>query len=304
MKITFLGTSAGESYPAIWCDCKNCTYAREHGGKNIRMNTGSMIDDDVLLDMNSCGFYTAARLGVSLTGIRHLLVTHPHEDHLTWEPLAWRKANPQAFDESIELEKRFSPRMTRIPTLTVHGNLHVRKWLVDPHPEYFTEEGNACMRFEDIRDGVEVVTEDDLSFIPVGAIHGGDGRSVGYLPEQGSHTFAHSYIIRRGGKCLLYALDTGGYKEDMLKLILSHRYDGVVMEGTFGLNDTEQVGHMNTQRNIAFRKLLMENGCIEESTPVFITHMAPHWTPPHDVYAPMMAEQGFIVAYDGLSYEI
>ena len=48
MKITFLGTSAGESYPAIWCDCPNCTYAREHGGKNIRMNTGSMIDDDIL----------------------------------------------------------------------------------------------------------------------------------------------------------------------------------------------------------------------------------------------------------------
>ena len=53
MKLTFLGTSAGESYPAIWCDCENCTYAREHGGKNIRMNTGSMIDDDILLDMNS-----------------------------------------------------------------------------------------------------------------------------------------------------------------------------------------------------------------------------------------------------------
>ena len=82
MKITFLGTSAGESYPAIWCDCENCTYARQHGGRNIRMNTGTMIDSDVLMDMNSCGFYTAARLGVSLTGVRHLLVTHPHADHL------------------------------------------------------------------------------------------------------------------------------------------------------------------------------------------------------------------------------
>ena len=87
MKITFLGTSAGESYPAIWCDCPNCTYAREHGGRNIRMNTGSMIDDDILLDMNSVGFGTAARLGVSLTKVKHLLCTHPHPDHLTMEPL-------------------------------------------------------------------------------------------------------------------------------------------------------------------------------------------------------------------------
>ena len=60
MKITFLGTSAGESYPAVWCDCENCTYARAHGGRNLRMNTGTMIDSDTLLDMNSCGFYTAA----------------------------------------------------------------------------------------------------------------------------------------------------------------------------------------------------------------------------------------------------
>ena len=50
MKFTFLGTSAGESYPAIFCECENCTYARTHGGKNLRVNTGSMIDDDVLLD--------------------------------------------------------------------------------------------------------------------------------------------------------------------------------------------------------------------------------------------------------------
>ena len=94
MKITFLGTSAGESYPAVWCDCENCTYAREHGGRNIRMNTGTMIDHDILLDMNSCGFYTAARLGVSLSGIRYLLATHPHPDHLPLEPLDWRRAAP------------------------------------------------------------------------------------------------------------------------------------------------------------------------------------------------------------------
>ena len=61
---------------------------------------------------------------------------------------------------------------------------------------------------------------------------------------------------------------------------------------------------MNTARNIAFRSLLLEHGCIGESTPVFLTHMAPHWTPPYDQYAPMMAEKGFTVAYDGMVAEI
>ena len=65
-----------------------------NSGRNLRMNTGSMIDDDVLLDLNSCTFYTAARLGVSLTHVTSLLVTHPHSDHLTYEPLYWRIAWP------------------------------------------------------------------------------------------------------------------------------------------------------------------------------------------------------------------
>lgn len=302
MKITFLGTSAGESYPAIWCDCPNCTYARQHGGRNIRMNTGSMIDDDILLDMNSCGFYTAARLGVSLTGVKHLIVTHPHDDHLTTAPLAWRRARPGALEVPEEQrEKAFSPRFTPIPTMTVYGNLHTRKLLVDENPDLFDE--SACMVFRDIKEGVRVDAGDGLSFIPVAAIHGGDGKGIKYDPEK-SINFAHSYIIERGGKRLLYALDTGGFESEMMELILAHKYDGVVMEGTFGLNDTPQTGHMNTEKNIAFRELLLEKGCIESGTPFFLTHMAPHWTPPHDVYAPMMAEKGFIVAYDGLVAEI
>lgn len=302
MKITFLGTSAGESYPAIWCDCENCTYAREHGGRNIRMNTGSMIDDDVLLDMNSCGFYTAARLGVSLTKVKHLIVTHPHDDHLTTAPLAWRRANPGVTEAQGEEKYRmFSPRFTKIPMLTVYGNLHTRQLLVDEHPELFMPE--MCAQFMDIREGVRVDAGDGLSFIPVAAIHGGDGKGISYDPEK-SNNFAHSYIIERGGKKLLYALDTGGYVPEMMELILAHKYDAVVMEGTFGLNDTPQTGHMNTEKNIEFRALLLEKGCIEADTPFFLTHMAPHWTPPYDIYAPMMKEKGFIVAYDGLVAEI
>ena len=304
MKITFLGTSAGESYPAIWCDCENCTYAREHGGRNIRMNTGSMIDDDILLDMNSCGFYTAARLGVSLSKVKHLIVTHPHSDHLTVEPLVWRRASAGAVEAQGEAKyKLVSPRFTPVPMLTIYGNLHTRKKLVDEHPEYADSRLNLQMQFRDIREGVEVDAGDDLKFIPVAAIHGGDGQGI-TSEETGSWNFAHSYIIERGGKRLLYALDTGGYEPEMMELIFSHRFDAVVMEGTFGLNDTPQIGHMNTQKNIEFRNQLLEKHCIKQDTPFFLTHMAPHWTPPYDIYAPMMAEKGFIVAYDGMVAEI
>ena len=306
MKITFLGTSAGESYPGIWCDCPNCTYARKHGGKNIRMNTGSMIDNDILLDMNSCGFYTAARLGVSLTGIKHLIITHPHADHLTIEPISWRYTG-EGYTELPEDERirKSSPRFTELPMMTVYGSLHAKERLVDKRPEMFDGSRNFNMRFEPLYDGVPVETEDDLRFIPVAAIHGGDGYSGGETPSIKSSSFTHTHIIERGGKRLLYALDTGGYKEDRLKIILDHKYDAVVMENTFGINpETKTGGHMSLNRNIEFRDLLLEKGCIAKDTPVFFTHMSPHWAPPHDIYAPMMLEKGFIVAYDGMTYEI
>ena len=292
MKITFLGTSAGESYPAIWCDCENCTYARQHGGRNIRMNTGTMIDSDVLMDMNSCGFYTAARLGVSLTGVRHLLVTHPHADHLTIEPLEWRRTlgNAQRLTGDARL-RAISPRFTDLPMMTVYGNRFTEEKLLGAHPEWFDGTANTQMRFERITEGVRTIAGGDLAFTPVRSRHGQPG-------------FAHSYILERGGKTLLYALDTSGYDLDMLEILLKYRYDGVVMEGTFGLNPAENDGHMTKARNIAFRKMLIERGCIREGTPFFLTHLCPHWTPPYDLYAPMMAEEGFTVAYDGMIAEI
>lgn len=306
MKLTFLGTSAGESYPGIWCDCPNCTYAREHGGKNIRMNTGSMIDEDILLDMNSCGFYTAARLGVSLTGVKHLIITHPHADHNTIEPISWRYTG-QGFTELSEEERiwKASPRFTELPMLTVYGSLHAKAKFVDPRPELFDGSMNNAMRFEPLYDGVEVDAGDGLTFIPVAARHGGDGYSGGNTPSIGKSSFTHNHIIKRGGKTLLYALDTGGYEDESLNILLAHKYDAVVMENTHGVNpSTDMGGHMSIGKNIAFRDLLLEKGCITKDTPVFFTHMSPHWAPPHDIYAPMMLEKGFIVAYDGLSVEI
>ena len=288
MRLTFLGTSAGESYPAIWCDCPNCTYAREHGGRNIRMNTGTLLDRDTLLDMNSCGFYTAASLGISLTGIRNLLVTHPHPDHLTAEPLAWREGKRDALEGSGQVRlSTAAPRFTPLPVMTMYGNRHVRAWL-EMHPELLREDRR--LRFCEIREGERVEAE-GLAFTPVRARHG-------QVPG-----FAHSFIIEREGKTLLYALDTGGYDADMLSLILSRRYDAVVIEGTFGLSAADDPNHMNRDKDLCFRDSLRSAGCIGGATPFVLTHMSPHWTPPHDVYAPMMAREGITVAYDGMTIE-
>ena len=82
MKLTFLGTGAGETYPGYWCECPHCTYARKHRGKNLRTNSSMVIDEELLIDMGPSCFDNAARFGVNLSKLKTLLVTHPHEYHL------------------------------------------------------------------------------------------------------------------------------------------------------------------------------------------------------------------------------
>jgi len=296
MKITFLGTSAGESYPAIWCECPNCTYAREHGGKNLRMNTGTMLDQDVLLDLNSCTFYTAARLGISFKPVKTLLVTHPHGDHNTIEPYEWRRGIlPEAVGLSFEERQERGlggPAQMDLPMLNIYGNSLSKEKIVGGHPDYFDGSKNYQVAFHEIEFGKRY-SADHLEFIPVKAFHG---------PVDG---FANSFIIERDGKRLLYALDTGGFAEEDQAIIDAYSYDAVIMEGTFGLSKVKGVfGHQNMWKNIAFRDHLVEKDCITKDTPFYLTHLCPHWTPPYDIYAPMMAEKGFIVAYDGMQVEI
>ena len=140
----------------------------------------------------------AARLGVSLTGVKHLLVTHPHPDHLSVEPLAWREEMNHAV--SLPEQTRIaavSPRFTPLPVMTVYGNAFVKETLLGARPELFDGSHPTQLRFQEIHEGERVETE-NLAFTPVRAVHGKPG-------------FAHSYIIERGGKTLLYALDAGGY---------------------------------------------------------------------------------------------
>lgn len=81
MKLQFLGTSAGECYPALWCNCPNCRYAREHGGRNLRRYSCAVLDEDVLIDLTSTMFVTALEMGIDMTQRSTLLVTHDHTDH-------------------------------------------------------------------------------------------------------------------------------------------------------------------------------------------------------------------------------
>ena len=69
---------------------------KEYGFDNIMLQYGKG-------SIKKSGLYDTVIKSLKDNGIDKLdcyILTHPHSDHLTVEPLAWRKANPDAFKGS------------------------------------------------------------------------------------------------------------------------------------------------------------------------------------------------------------
>lgn len=84
MRVQLLGTGSADRWPNPWCGCPSCEWARAAG--QVRDRTSVLVDGSLLIDP---GPDIGAR-GADLTGVRTVLVTHDHPDHL--DPaflLAW-----------------------------------------------------------------------------------------------------------------------------------------------------------------------------------------------------------------------
>ncbi|MEW2491151.1 bifunctional adenosylcobinamide kinase/adenosylcobinamide-phosphate guanylyltransferase [Streptomyces sp. NPDC048411] len=76
MELTLLGTGAPDGLPRPDCPCAACATAR---GVWARAATALLVDDALLLDLTPGAVFAAARAGHSLTGVRQVLLTHPHD---------------------------------------------------------------------------------------------------------------------------------------------------------------------------------------------------------------------------------
>ena len=89
----------------------------------------------------------------------------------------------------------------------------------------------------------------------------------------------------------------------MLELIARYRYDCVVIEGTFGLMPDRFDSHQNFGKNLELMRFLDRRSLWKSEKRFIITHMSPHWTPPHEEFCRIVAPYGMTVAYDGMSAE-
>ncbi|MFF5358768.1 bifunctional adenosylcobinamide kinase/adenosylcobinamide-phosphate guanylyltransferase [Streptomyces scabiei] len=76
MELTLLGTGAPAGLPRPDCPCAACATAL---GDAARGATALLVDGSLLLDLTPGAALAAARAGHSLTGVRQVLLSHPHD---------------------------------------------------------------------------------------------------------------------------------------------------------------------------------------------------------------------------------
>ncbi|MFF4897304.1 bifunctional adenosylcobinamide kinase/adenosylcobinamide-phosphate guanylyltransferase [Streptomyces sp. NPDC001068] len=76
MEVTLLGTGAPAGLPQPDCSCAACATAV---GADARAATAVLVDGTLLLDLTPGAAFAAARAGRSLTGVRQVLLSHPHD---------------------------------------------------------------------------------------------------------------------------------------------------------------------------------------------------------------------------------
>jgi len=288
MKITFLGTSAGEEYPGIWCDCENCSKARKWGGKNIRRNSSVILDGDVMIDIGKTAHIQAERFGLNIREIKTLIMTHSHKDHLNTHTL-WARQMFHDINTLSEEEKTrvSSPRFTPLPILTVLGSKQVSETFIKDGIDY--DSPRWQMQFNIVEPFQKYLVGDIEIYTLDGNHNDGNMHSI-------------NYIITRKNRTFLYLSDTGYPFDSTKQALVNYKFDFIITEGTFGFGE-DSTGHMRLDKNIRLLEFFNKNKLWKDKPDYYITHVAPHWCPPHDEYSPIVEEKGFKLAYDGFVLE-
>ena len=277
MKIQYLGTAAGERIPGIFCNCEVCRRAMEKGGRNIQTQSQALIDDKLLIDFSGDTWHHFQKLGRTLWDIEHVLITHSHVDHFTFESFALRTGSNC---------KGFAAEKLKFYT---SAGVIDRLW------ECLRVRGNKLL--DKIPERVEFVP---LSYYETVCI---DGYSVTPMPsEHAGQEQAFFYLIEKDGKTIFYGHDTGFFEEHIDNWLAENgkRIDLLSLDCTKGDAPYTYKTHMGMAEGSTIAARFAAKGLIDENTKRYFNHVSHNCGMIRDELAVVAKEKyGFEVTYDG-----
>lgn len=277
MKLRYLGTAAAEGWPAVFCRCEHCDRARKAGGRNIRTRSQALINDDMLIDFPPDANMHMLQNNIDYSGIKYLIVTHPHSDHFAPLDLAFRD------------EDYYAHNLTE-QTLVLAGPQKV----IDAYDNYFS-------RFSDERRCKYITTRVLENYVT----YEFGGYKV--TPLRANHmggADACCYYITDGEKHLLYLHDTGMLFDDVWEYLENNKIkaDMVSLDCTY-VTLPSFGGHLGLDSCKVTRDMMKEKGILNENSIVCINHFSHNGVAIYDELVPIAEKDGFLTSYDGMDVE-
>lgn len=270
MRIQYLGTAASEGWPALFCRCRACMEAKERGGKNIRTRAQALINGDLLLDFGPDTYHHMLTYDVPLRDIKNVLITHSHSDHFYPYDIYTRRP-PFAFGEEEFL-------------LHMYGNDRVQ------------EELYKCLGSDERKDLDRYLIYHELDFYRIYEIGGYKVIPLPALHNRKERCMVYS--IEKDGKRLLYAHDTGYFKDEVWEHIRGLRFDAVSLDCTT-ITHFDGNNHMGIENDRVMKELLIQNGCADENTVFILNHFSHGGGLLYEELKEATAADGFLISYDG-----
>lgn len=278
MKLQYLGTAAAEGWPAVWCGCPLCEYAREKGGREVRTRSQSIVDDALLLDLPPDTYMHALLHGVPLHKITTLFITHSHGDHCYMN----------------EVEMHYPPYCNKgAPCLNIYGNAGVEKQF-NAIWEATDGEMEGYCSFTRLAPFDTVKVECDGKGYTVSALHALHGP-----PGEDSL----NYLINDGEKTLLYGHDTGIYTEDTWAFLKGRRLDLVSLDCNYQ-GQRDGGNHMGLPDVLEVRQRMMEEGMSDESTVFVVNHFSHNSGWNHSEMTAHATAHNMLTSWDGMVVQV
>lgn len=265
MELLFLGTSASEGFPALFCKCESCEKARRVGGKCIRTRSSVIIDSDIKVDFPPDSYLHMIREGAKIMTFNHLLITHSHQDHFYPQDLSLRRP---VFAHDFS------------GTLNIYSN----ETVIETCDDYLSEYGPLFSLFKLEKFKSFVVGKALVTPLP-----------ADHKPDEDSFL----YFIEKNNKTCLYGHDTGVFPQETMDWLETKSIDVAILDCTNGLID-EDTNHMNIPAIIKIKKDFETKGVFHHDSIVVATHFSHNTGLMHDDLERLLNPHDIIVAYDGM----
>jgi phosphoribosyl 1,2-cyclic phosphate phosphodiesterase len=281
MKFRYLGTGDSNAVPALFCRCPLCTASLKAGARALHSRSQALVDGKILLDYPPDSYHHYLQGWVDLPSIKHILVTHSHEDHFSPDDFISRNyRNRDGYEGFIEL----------------YGNAGVGELI---YQIFLARHSFAkSLHFNHIGPSSSFsIGEYRVQALPAFHMQEAQEKALLYAieKEEGERK-----------KTIFYAHDTAALPEEVYRLIKEKglHFDFVSLDCTYPKRPAaSDWGHMSLADNVIVRQRLYDMGAADEKTLFYVSHLSHHGLTYVGEMEELALANGFAYAYDGLEIE-